>query len=176
MHEKAHGKDGIDVQISSTLKKTENHAPESSVKPCLGCVQFRKAAVNTSWKKIALTCCPYHDRTPRSPKPLSSKSVLGMTLHRKSVQSVRSPRSPPFPPASTSKLWAQTAWIKLTLLSRRAPCGPRARELLPPSVHYILSAVSLQGCHTMIHLTSSLLHTLCNGISFCVYTDTSIIK
>lgn len=57
---------------------------------------------------------------PCGPKPLSYTPVLGMTLHRKSVQPAGSPRSPP----AASWLWAQTVWIKVTLHSHRAPCDP----------------------------------------------------
>lgn len=86
----------------------------------------------------------------RGPKPLSSKAVLGMTLHRKSVQPVGSPRSPP----AASRLWAQTAWIKVTLHSHRAlqpaALGLQKAASTPPSFHYILSA-RLSVCRALSH-------------------------
>lgn len=94
---------------------------------------------------------------PLGPKPLSSEPVLGMTLHRKSIQPVGDPRSPP----AASQLWAQTAWIKVTLHSHCAPCGPRAKEPRPPllPLHPLSLAVSLLGFVTLCYTLHPLSYT-----------------
>lgn len=110
--------------------------------------------------------------------PLSPKPVLGMTLHRKSVQPVGSPRSPP----TASRVWALTAWIKVTPHSHCAPCSPRAREPLPPlpPLHPLSPAVSPQGlvtpCYTLHHYDTHwlALQQICNQMNDAL--GTSLLK
>lgn len=96
---------------------------------------------------------PIHDRGCElflhGLKPLSPSPVLGMTLHRKSVQPVGSPRSPPTHPP-TSWVWAQTEQIKVTLHSH---CSPWDGEPLPPTspLHPLSLVVSLQGFVTLCY-------------------------
>lgn len=118
-------------------------------------VKIREMAENSN-SLLSITW-PAPLAAPRGPKTLSPKPVLGMTLHRKSVQPVGSPRSPP----TTSRLWAQTAWIKVTLHSHRAPSSPQAKEPLPPlpPLHPLSQAVSLQGFVTPRYTLHPLSHT-----------------
>lgn len=107
---------------------------------------------------------------PCGPKPLSSEPVLGMTLHRKSVQPVGSPRSPP---RRLLALGTDSMDKGDPALSPRTPAALRAKEPLPllPPLHPLCLAVNLWGfCHTLLHLTFSLFytHNLMSQTQVCV--------
>ena len=88
------------------------------------------------------------------PKRWSSEPVLGMTLHRKSLQPAGTP--PLLPAQGTDKPWIR---VGLTPLRPSQPCGPRLGHPLRhhpiPTPSYILGSAGYRELlrHTPLHLT-----------------------